>query len=1026
MSQDSLPGEVVFFIFFSLMISIILSKILKKLHLSTMILLVIFGAILRLSSKYFHFISKTTTLLDNIDNHTLLMIFTPPLIFETASSLEWYTFKKQFFQILLLATSAIGISTFLTALTIHYVLSQSDFSFSFCLMLGAVLSATDHVSVVAQFKAMHVEHRFGTLLHGETLLNEATVLVLFKVFSNIHLGNSYEIQHTILEFFWLYIGGFILGILFGIFLIYVLRNLNDSIEEINICIVTSYLLFYIADNTALHVSGGISVVTLGLCMSAYGKTVLSPGSEKTMESVQTLLSRNIEALIFIMAGMLCAKELMYEKYIYVEDFISFAVLFCMLYVIRGVSITVHAPILKRYGYGMKWGEIVTMSFCGMKGAITIIFGLMAFHEPENTEREKAFLLCGCLEIAILSLIVDSFIVRKFVKLFQLENMSIVQENLMIQVTSSIVYKTYEIIEDLKENDSYKLSHWESVQKSSGAFSLVYKILISTSTGRKLLKLRKFPNDLELVNAYSEVVSLSPNQMLRETRRRFISSMKGTLWQLFEKGQCFRNTVLVMMRAMNRALDHDDESLNDWEYILDSVMPKFGIKIITKGANLIGVGKVFKGFLYDMIISAYDSATCFLAAHTEACSLLNSMEFQYDNEYLSQILNESSQETQKCLSFINTHVTSIYPEIISFVQTYKSSHYILHEQRKLIKHLYNHGLIGEIEFHKLLAVMNFNLKSLEGSYNPVVPDTLSMLTSIFPHISASELSLLQICSQEVMIGPDQYLYSLDGEWKGAFIILKGLVEERTENWRAEQVIGDISGVQHLIPSLHTNITSAKAITPVLAIRISLSNLEFAPNLEKHIWYKAAERILMIFKPQFGEHFVKLSNNLISEIVSKCEFGKYYIGEEVSVENGALLLKGRIGEYSAYSFIPPGEILLITLETDVILFHFPYAVRYRVSNFRESIGAAIYNMVYRDKHRTVRDTITPRNSRVGLSTRGVRFGPSQLSRFSNVSGRFDMERISNVSVIDSYERGDLKELKIWDEVKSKEPLLNGSIN
>ena len=63
------------------------------------------------------------------------------------------------------------------------------------------------------------------------------------------------------------------------------RVINDQQQELNIIIVTVYFLFYVAEYSGLMVSGAIGLVSLGLYMSSYGKTVISPSSEKHVHNV---------------------------------------------------------------------------------------------------------------------------------------------------------------------------------------------------------------------------------------------------------------------------------------------------------------------------------------------------------------------------------------------------------------------------------------------------------------------------------------------------------------------------------------------------------------------------------------------------------------------------------------------------------------------------------------------------------------------------------------------------------------------
>ena len=75
------------------------------------------------------------------------------------------------------------------------------------------------------------------------------------------------------EFFRLSLGGPLLGIIFGIVASFWMKHIhNNPMLEVNLTIFSSYLLFYAAEETYLHVSGILAMVTMGLYMSRKGKT----------------------------------------------------------------------------------------------------------------------------------------------------------------------------------------------------------------------------------------------------------------------------------------------------------------------------------------------------------------------------------------------------------------------------------------------------------------------------------------------------------------------------------------------------------------------------------------------------------------------------------------------------------------------------------------------------------------------------------------------------------------------------------
>jgi NhaP-type Na+/H+ or K+/H+ antiporter len=89
----------------------------------------------------------------SLDPDFLLLLFLPALIYESASSVDWHTFKRQSGKIMLMAFPMLLAATYLTALVMYYVLNyQTYMPWSACVLFGAVISATDPVAVVSLLK----------------------------------------------------------------------------------------------------------------------------------------------------------------------------------------------------------------------------------------------------------------------------------------------------------------------------------------------------------------------------------------------------------------------------------------------------------------------------------------------------------------------------------------------------------------------------------------------------------------------------------------------------------------------------------------------------------------------------------------------------------------------------------------------------------------------------------------------------------------------------------------------------------
>lgn len=109
----------------------------------------------------------------------------------------------------------------------------------------------------------------------------------------------------LLKFCRLSILGPLLGLLAAVVLHFVLSRIhNNAVLEVNSTIVTSYVLFWVAEFTDLHVSGILAICALGLFMTNSGKTGISIESEHAVHHVWSYIGYMAETVIFILSGII--------------------------------------------------------------------------------------------------------------------------------------------------------------------------------------------------------------------------------------------------------------------------------------------------------------------------------------------------------------------------------------------------------------------------------------------------------------------------------------------------------------------------------------------------------------------------------------------------------------------------------------------------------------------------------------------------------------------------------------------------
>ena len=138
-------------------------------------------------------LGKAILAYSNITPHTLLLIFLPALIFESAFNSDWHIFKVELGQILVLAGPMLLVGTFLSALMMTYIFGYTGkFTWEASLMYGSIISATDPVAVVALLKELGASKRLATMIEGESLMNDGTAMVVFLVLIDIVQGAPFK------------------------------------------------------------------------------------------------------------------------------------------------------------------------------------------------------------------------------------------------------------------------------------------------------------------------------------------------------------------------------------------------------------------------------------------------------------------------------------------------------------------------------------------------------------------------------------------------------------------------------------------------------------------------------------------------------------------------------------------------------------------------------------------------------------------------------------------------------------------
>lgn len=439
------------------------------------------------------------------DPNLILLIVLPPILYYAAFGISFREFKHSFKNILSLALGLVAFNTFIIGLIFKWIFPEFPWALAFA--FGAIVSPPDAIAATTILKRFTISNRLLTILEGESLINDASAIVLYRMAVTALLSESFSLSAGTIDFFKIVTGGIFVGYLLGYLTQHFSRKYLTPTAGVVFSFTIPYITYLLADS--LQVSGVLAVVVNGLM----GSQILLR-HHSSLRRILGYVAWDIfiilmNCFVFILIGLqlpaLTNTMTMNMILIYTADAIAitFAMILVRMFWVyisyfkvmqKRKAVTISSKILK---------ESAIISWSGMRGIVSLTAALAL---PYGLEGRTEVIFITFIVI-LLTLILPGLTLSPLIRWLKMDQQE--KENQLDKIRKELTKVSEETINHLQQQ--HKINNEES-EYLKALFNLKTRLIEITSSEESKLK------NLESVK----------NLILQEQRKKLVE-----IWERVE-------------------------------------------------------------------------------------------------------------------------------------------------------------------------------------------------------------------------------------------------------------------------------------------------------------------------------------------------------------------------------------------------------------------------------------------------------------------------------------------------------------
>lgn len=364
-----------------------------------------------------------------LDPDLALALFVAPVLLDAAFDTSLRDLRDNWRPISNLVVAAVGFTVAGVAVVAHMLVP--DMPWAVAITLGAIVAPPDAVAATSVLRQLSPPYRLLVILEGESLLNDATALLIYR--AALHAVNGEFAAWSLVPMFLLgSVGGLVLGFVLARVFLYLTRQLADGAVAVVMQFVGTFAVWLIADNVG--VSPILTVVVYAVVLSRLGRQ----GAEERMASfaVWDVAIYVLNALAFILMG-LQLKDVVGRLNGRLGSVLAFSLaILATVVLVRLVWVLVYSRVLHhrmsqapegRDRFLPTWRGAFVVGWCGMRGVVTLATALaLPFEIGGAAFPQRELLITAAFTVVLGTLVLQGLTLGPFLRRFKLPDDGMVE------------------------------------------------------------------------------------------------------------------------------------------------------------------------------------------------------------------------------------------------------------------------------------------------------------------------------------------------------------------------------------------------------------------------------------------------------------------------------------------------------------------------------------------------------------------------------------------------------------------------